>query len=58
LVAKSGVIRAGFGQNIISESRWQTDEFPINPEFFREMSRQGFDAESFGGVMTSEQKKG
>jgi len=41
----------------MSESRWQTDEFPINPEFFREVSRQGFDAESFSGVMTSEQKK-
>ena len=29
---------------------------PIKLEFFREMGRQGFDAESFSGVMTSEQK--
>ncbi len=44
------------GKTVISKSRWQTDEFPINLEFFREMGRQGFDAESFSGVMTSEQK--
>jgi len=29
---------------------------PIKLEFFREMGRQGFDAESFSGVMTSEEK--
>ena len=29
---------------------------PIKLEFFREMGRQGLDAESFSGVMTSEQK--
>jgi hypothetical protein len=44
------------GKTVISKSRWQTDEFPINPEFFREMGRQGFGAKSFSGVMTSEQR--
>jgi hypothetical protein len=44
------------GKTVISKSRWQTDEFPIKLEFFREMGRQGLDAESFSGVMTSEQK--
>jgi len=29
---------------------------PIKLEFFREMGRQGFDAESFCGVMPAEQK--
>jgi hypothetical protein len=31
-------------------------KFPIKLEFFREMGRQGFDPESFSGLMTSEQK--